>query len=283
MAAVRALSRIFPAYGLLHQIMLVRHSSRLAVLNIGQRSGSLLSNLRQHGGAPPPAVPRSARTLGDVMIKKLLTLMAATVLAMSAPLSASAAPAPERTYSSLAAKWWTWAASQPVPTNPVADKTGKDCANGQTGSIWFLAGAVGGGDVSRTCTLPAGSDIFFPLINIVDIEAKADNRSPGFVRNVLASVDVKNSTSNLTVTFDGKDIGPEVIRYEESPMFAVTLPKQNIFGAPAGSYDPCGDNGYYALINGATPGVHTLNFTGAYDGPLGSFAINATYRLTVTG
>lgn len=113
------------------------------------------------------------------MIKKLLTLLAATALAISTPLSASAAPAAGQTYGSLAAKWWIWAGSQPVPTNPVVDKTGKDCANGQSGNTWFLAGAIGGGDISRTCTLPAGSDLFFPLINIVDIEAKADNRPLG--------------------------------------------------------------------------------------------------------
>jgi len=220
--------------------------------------------------------------MGHIMIKKLLTLLAATALAISTPLSASAAPTAGQTYGSLAAKWWIWAGSQPVPTNPVVDKTGKDCANGQSGNTWFLAGAIGGGDISRTCTLPAGSDLFFPLINIVDIEAKADNRTPGDVQRILSSVDVKNSTSNLTVTFDGKAIGPDVIKYEESPMFALTLPKHNIFGAPAGDYDPCGDNGYYALITGATPGEHTLKFTGAYDGPLGKFSINATYRLSVT-
>lgn len=217
------------------------------------------------------------------MIKRLLALMAATALAISTPLSASAAPTTQPSYSSLAARWWIWAGSQPVPTNPLVDKTGKDCGNGQTGSTWFLAGVSGGGDVSRTCTLPGGSDLFFPLINIVDIEAKADNRTPGDVRRILASVDVKKSTTNLTVTFDGKNIGPDIIQYEESPIFAVTIPKQNIFRSPAGVYSPCADNGYYALIRGVTPGGHTLKFTGAYDGPIGAFSINATYHLTITG
>ncbi|MDQ1057625.1 hypothetical protein QFZ23_001526 [Arthrobacter globiformis] len=84
----------------------------------------------------------------------------------------------------------------------------------------------------------------------MDVEAKADHRTPGDVRKILASLDVKKGTSNLTVTFDGKTIGPDVIRYEESPIFAVALPKHNIFGTPAGVYDPRADNGYYALIRG---------------------------------
>lgn len=217
------------------------------------------------------------------MIKRLLTLMAATALAISTPLSASAAPTTQQSYASLAARWWIWAGSQPVPTNPLVDKTGKDCANGQTGNIWFLAGVSGGGNVSRTCTIPAGSDLFFPLINIVDVEAKADNVTPGAVRKILAGLDVKNGSSNLTVTLDGKAIGPNVIQYEESPFFAVALPQHNIFGATAGVYDPCADNGYYALIRGATPGEHTLKFTGAYEGSLFKFSINATYHLTITG
>ncbi|MDP9693514.1 UNVERIFIED_ORG: hypothetical protein J2X79_001062 [Arthrobacter globiformis] len=148
---------------------------------------------------------------------------------------------------------------------------------------WFLAGVSGGGSVSRTCTIPAGSDLFFPLINIVDVEAKADNVTPGAVRKILAGLNVKKGSSNLTVTFDGKAIGPNVIQYEESPFFAVTLPQHNIFASPAGVYDPCADNGYYALIRGATPGEHTLKFTGAYTGSLFEFSINATYHLTITG
>jgi hypothetical protein len=217
------------------------------------------------------------------MLKRLLTLMAATALAVSTPLSASAAPTVEQSYSSLAARWWIWAGSQPVPTNPLVDKTGKDCANGQTGNIWFLAGVSGGGDVSRTCTVPGGSDLFFPVINIVDIEAKADNVSTGAVRKLLAGLKVESGTSNLTVTLDGKAIGPDVIQYEESPFFTLTLPKNNIFRSPAGVYEPCADNGYYALIRGVTPGEHTLNFTGTYKGTLFEFSINATYHLTVTG
>lgn len=122
-----------------------------------------------------------------------------------------------------------------------------------------------------------------PLINIVDVEAKSDNVTPGAVRKILAGLDVKKGSSNLTVTLDGKEIGPNVIQYEESPFFAVTLPQHNIFSSPAGVYDPCADNGYYALIRGTTPGEHTLKFTGAYEGTLFKFSINATYHLTITG
>jgi hypothetical protein len=230
------------------------------------------------------------------MKKVLLAFITAAMLIMAVPLTALAAPGATSTavqstaqkdvkdYSALAAKWWIWALSQPTSTNPLTDTTGAQCGNQQTGDVWFLAGTFNtGGKEKRTCSVPAGTNLFFPLINVVDIEPQADHRTPAYVRGQVASVDVKNRASNLTVTFDGIAIGPDVVQYEESPIFAVTLPDDNIFGgaaagAPGGVYEPCADAGYYALIKNALPGKHTLNFTGT----LGDFSLDVTYKLTVT-
>ncbi|KRE58764.1 hypothetical protein ASG92_22925 [Arthrobacter sp. Soil736] len=230
------------------------------------------------------------------MKKVLLVFITVATLITTAPLTALAAPAVSSTpvqfaaqdnvkdYSALAAKWWIWGLSQPTSTNPLTDKTGAQCANQQTGDVWFLAGTFNtGGKEKRTCTVPAGTNLFFPVINVVDIEPQADHRTPAYVRKLVASVDVKNSASNLTVTFDGRAIGPDVVQYEESPIFSVTLPDDNIFGgasagAPGGVYEPCADAGYYALIKNPLPGEHTLKFTGT----LGDFSIDMTYKLTVS-
>jgi len=49
--------------------------------------------------------------------------------------------------------------------NPVTDTTGQFCATGQKGAVWFLAGTFGvPSSVSRTCTVPAGQALFFPVI-----------------------------------------------------------------------------------------------------------------------
>jgi hypothetical protein len=229
------------------------------------------------------------------MKKVLHVFITVSMLIMAAPLTALAATGPAsvavqsaaentvRDYSPLAAKWWIWAVSQPTSTNPVTDTTGARCGNQQSGNVWFLAGTFSGGEVTRSCAVPAGKDLFFPLINVADFEPQADHRTPAYVRSLVASVGVKNSASNLTVTFDGKAIGPDVVQYEESPIFKVTLPDDNVFGgaaagAPGGVYEPCADTGYYALIKNALPGQHTLNFTGT----LGGFSINTTYNLTVS-
>ena len=54
-----------------------------------------------------------------------------------------------QTYSEWAADWWyCWGLSQPTPVNPLINPTGAQCASGQTGNVWFLAGSFGGGDPS---------------------------------------------------------------------------------------------------------------------------------------
>ena len=60
------------------------------------------------------------------------------------------------------AKWWRWALETPTSVNPLLDTTGANCAVGQTGRVWFLAGTLGPGDpVVRTCTIRTGTSLFF--------------------------------------------------------------------------------------------------------------------------
>src|SRR5437867_9117304 len=69
----------------------------------------------------------------------------------------------------LSTQWWQWALSLPPSVNPQTDTTGEDCVVGQRGSTWFLAGVFGGGTASRTCSIPQGTTLFFPIINSVNI------------------------------------------------------------------------------------------------------------------
>ena len=65
----------------------------------------------------------------------------------------------------MGAKWWKWVLAIPASQNPIFDQTGADCGLGQNGGVWYLAGTTGGA-VTRTCTIPAGKSIFFPIINV---------------------------------------------------------------------------------------------------------------------
>lgn len=64
----------------------------------------------------------------------------------------------------LQSRWWTWALSEPVGTNPVADEDGSDCERNQPSDVWFLAGTFGT-HAKRTCSVPEGVPVAFPLVN----------------------------------------------------------------------------------------------------------------------
>lgn len=69
-----------------------------------------------------------------------------------------------QTYSEWAVDWWQVAVETPASVNPVLDETGENCDQGNQGNVWFLFGTFGG-PVERTCQIPVGTALFFPLIN----------------------------------------------------------------------------------------------------------------------
>ena len=81
------------------------------------------------------------------------------------------------TYGEWSARWFQWLLSIPADKNPAFDDTGKNCKEGQTGQVWFLAGTFGG-KAERTCTIPRGQDLFFPVVNSVFGEGVGDCTGP---------------------------------------------------------------------------------------------------------
>jgi hypothetical protein len=67
-------------------------------------------------------------------------------------------------YGEWGARWWSWAFSFPLAQLPLLQAGEVDCSLGQSGSVWFLAGTVGGA-ATRSCTIPTGTALFFPIIN----------------------------------------------------------------------------------------------------------------------
>jgi hypothetical protein len=70
-----------------------------------------------------------------------------------------------KSWEEWSAIWWQWCSTEPLASNPVADKTGRFCNKNQNDpNVWFLAGTFGG-KAERTCTIPAGKAILFSIIN----------------------------------------------------------------------------------------------------------------------
>jgi hypothetical protein len=89
------------------------------------------------------------------------------------------------------------------------------------------------------------------------------------------------------VTVDGVAITN--LRRVQSKVFAVALPKDNVFDAPctgaglgdvpAGIYSPAVDDGFYVLIDPLSVGNHTLHFHA--ENLSQGFTQDVTYSLTV--
>ena len=167
--------------------------------------------------------------------------------------------------------WWQWAASFEYEDSPVADRTGQRCAARQSGPVWFLAGTYGTRRTIRTCTVPAGKHLFFPLVNYVVMRRPTGATSCAAVTRSAA--EVTEEASGLLLDVDGVRY-PGLVRHRQATrecfdMGALTPGRTPVY--------PSAANGYYVMLRPLAPGRHTLNFGGV----LPSMLQAVTYTLVV--
>jgi hypothetical protein len=197
---------------------------------------------------------------------RLVKSVGALVLALT--LGASVVQAAVPPPSVLAAHWWQWALQVPVDQSPLLDTTGEFAAVGQSGPVWFLAGTWGGGPATRTFSVPAGKPLFFPIANYFAggfLHApKMGGFPPGpveYERAMCAEVIDTLNLDQLTCEVDGVPVPITAQNREQSTVFALRLPKNNIFLAAAVTVPVTVDEGYYVLLEPLPPGEHTIHFT----------------------
>jgi hypothetical protein len=193
-------------------------------------------------------------------------------------------------FKKLSAEWWQWVLSIPASENPLLDTIGEKCMVGQRGSVWFLVGNGGGGTTARKCSVPEGNDLFFPVINSVNIDTpnvcgQDANRIPVADLRALSAAFVDGG-ENLRVDVDGEPVG--ALHRVQSKVFEVALPEANLFddpcaavgGLPAGIYSPAVDDGFYVKLQPLAVGDHTVHIHA--ENPSGTgFLVDVTYDLTV--
>lgn len=156
--------------------------------------------------------------------------------------------------------WWTWAASSPARSNPVADTTGEHCDHGQRVGVWLLAGSFGE-TVTRRCTVPADVPLVGPAVNLL-----AGSRADCVA--FLAEADG-------TVL-----VGTRALPLDEFGPVPVTFP--GVAGNPVtgeeGEFDGYACGLWFAETGGLGPGEYTLTIEGTGPG----VAVSVTYELTVS-
>ncbi len=182
------------------------------------------------------------------------------------------------------ARWWQWALGQPVPSNPLLDTTGAFCGVGQSGPVWFLAGTFNSGTATRTCTIPAGKALFFPVANAFCSEV-GDNSPEAQRACANSSMD---AATDLSAQVDGVSIRDLPMYRVQSLIFDLTLPADNIFGGaaagvPAGVYTPTAADGIQLMLAPLRAGSHVIHFHAFFTAPppIPGSTIDVTYHLTV--
>jgi hypothetical protein len=196
-------------------------------------------------------------------------------------------------YGEWAARWWQWAAAIPKDTNPVlrddSSPGGANCGEGQAGPVWFLGSTFFGGTFTRTCTVPGGKALFFPIVpaiwgaGVSDCEPTA----PGVVCNLVTLRVVAAESMDevqLSASLNGKQLRDLDDQRVQSPVLAITYPENAALGPPhpAGTYTPNVGDGYWLMLAPPPTGAHTISF--AVDitgGPFAGIHAEVTYHLTV--
>jgi hypothetical protein len=167
--------------------------------------------------------------------------------------------------------WWQWAGSFAYEESPVADRVGSKCAAKQAGEVWFLAGTYGTRRTVRTCKVPAGKHLFFPLINtMVTARVGAVSDCGSLARTAAA---MTQDVSALVLDVDGKRFeGLERHRQVSDGCFDVLARSDSGTGGVQGAA-----NGYYVMLRPLRSGTYVVNFGGV----LPSVLQAVTYTLQV--
>jgi len=180
-----------------------------------------------------------------------------------------------KTTSQWQTEWSKWAMETPQRLFVFSDGADNYCAVNQSGDVRFLAGALNvdgnRSQAARTCVIPEGTALFFPVIN--EFHGAFDPKeTEQKLRDSLGCA--KHAAGVLEI--DGVRLEDIRAHYSESHPFAVNLPKDNAFGVdestvPGMRLEISVSAGHYFFVEPLPPGIHTLRWT----------AVNACTNLQV--
>jgi hypothetical protein len=183
-------------------------------------------------------------------------------------------------------RWWNWMVGQPKLTNPTEDSEGKSSNNCQIHKgVFFLCGTTTGKkQIKRTCGIPDGKSILLPVICYEHSLLEDGNVKNPSELIKLATEDLNQyepSKVSAKVDKDEYSIGNGIIRIR-SPLFSITLPKDNVWNSGNEGSTLAGADGYWIFINDLDPGVHNITVRAQPSGTKSaSLEIDTSYKITV--
>jgi hypothetical protein len=201
-----------------------------------------------------------------------------------------------KTYGEWEAAFTQWAYSMPADANPLTDTA--PVSAGQTGHVWFIGGTfaptinvfptgtVITGKVTRDVTIPTGTSLFFPLIDVEVSTAEGNGTTEAELRASAKAFADDIIPSSLFAQIDGKSLQNLTAYRTQSPLYQYgPLPANNVIGVPGGTVSPSIVDGYHLMLAPLSAGEHTLHFGGEAVIPQLNltFIQDITYHITVTG
>jgi hypothetical protein len=211
-------------------------------------------------------------------------------------------------YSQWSAAQWAWEIAAPndpthqaVDPNPgtAASPEPVNCALGQSGKVWFLAGTTYAQSFQtayRSCTVPHGTFLFFPLIDawVDNLTCPPTPPTTYTTAQLLAMISPfidAIDPGSLHASVDGRAVaglsGSSTSFRVQALNFSYTLPANNALGPvacgatlPAGTTTPAPGavaDGVYVMLPPLSTGTHEIDFGGSSSG----FAENIHYTITV--
>ena len=189
-------------------------------------------------------------------------------------------------YATAAARWQQWAFGAPSAVSPQTDSTGANCAQGQAGPIWWLAGSFGG-STTRSCNIPADKAVFLAILNEFWITFLTD--PPQTIKEKRQILAQFMDGATIAIEIDGKSVKKASSYRVASDVFDETFPLDNVLGLDTSicaqgkdgllHCSPDFNDGYYLLLEPLPAGDHTIHATGTTAD--GSFSLELTFNLTV--
>jgi hypothetical protein len=227
---------------------------------------------------------------GLAVISAVAAIPATTAVAAQAHIAPIYSHPYGQTYGEWAADFWQVALETPASVSPIdVNDRGENCDQGDMGNVWFLFGSLAPASVERSCEIPVGTALFFPLVAVfygAFLNDPPEQRTDAFIRQQVECA--KDAASTLQFTLNGESV-PGLDRFFKPSEFFydVQLPEDNILGVtedvvPELKLSPSVDAGFYLLLRPLPPGSYTLHWEGSSAACPFPVAQDVTYHLTIT-